>query len=426
MRQIVVRPAPPALVLAIIAVITLATGSASGHSYLVSTDPPDGSALSTAPRQVILTFSLPVVPSLADVSVVDDRGLNVAGTAVAAIPGAPSALVVDLPPLPSGGYRLAWRAVAASDLHVTSGSLVFGIGMPAPAPAAQPAASANPLEVLLRWLQTTGLAVLGGALTLIVIIQRRSPLGDDWLAAATAPARLRRRLHGLAALGAGGGLASGGALFALQASVAGAAQGPAAETAGTVPWQRALTTDFGIASLASEALLLAILVLAIRSRRAPALSSDGAPDRGSFRLSRSEVAGILTLAVLALVQALAGHVATGPDSERPVRTAALAAHLFAVWAWFGGLLVLSLAVLPLLRRGAAERLLARNVLRRFWLIAVPALGVLAVTGLYLSGQFVATVDALILSPYGQALTVKGGLVAAAVLLGLRNSASLHP
>src|SRR4029079_13654793 len=39
----------------------------------------------------------------------------------------PDVLTVDLPRLRRDLYRLAWRTVAADDLHATSGTVVFGV-----------------------------------------------------------------------------------------------------------------------------------------------------------------------------------------------------------------------------------------------------------------------------------------------------------
>ena len=61
-----------------------------------------------------------------------------------------------------------------------------------------------------------------------------------------------------------------------------------------------------------------------------------------------------------------------------------------------------------------------------WRVAAPALAALAVTGLYLGGQLIASVDALLLTTYGRALLVKTAIAAIAILLGASNAAALHP
>lgn len=66
------------------------------------------------------------------------------------------------------------------------------------------------------------------------------------------------------------------------------------------------------------------------------------------------------------------------------------------------------------------------ILRRFGLVAASSLGVLLMTGLYNSGQQVASLDALLFTLYGQSLLLKIGLVVGVGLIGLINSARLHP
>src|SRR6185369_17246658 len=94
--------------------------------------------------------------------------------------------------------------------------------------------------------------------------------------------------------------------------------------------------------------------------------------------------------------------------------------------WVGGLLALALAIVPLLRAGPEQMALAWVILRRFGALAAASLAALLITGLFMSGQQVASLDALLTTLYGRALLLKLGLVAAIVLIGLRNAASLHP
>jgi copper transport protein len=128
---------------------------------------------------------------------------------------------------------------------------------------------------------------------------------------------------------------------------------------------------------------------------------------------------------VAVSQALGGHSSLGSAGEAPFRVVALAVHFLAAGAWVGGLVVLAAVTLPRVRGSDAERSIALAMLRRFWLVALPSLAALAVTGLYLAGQLVATVDALLLTQYGAVLIAKTALVAGVALLGLTNSLLLH-
>ena len=379
----------------------LAAGTVSAHAIIESVDPADGSTLVSAPPIVRLLFSEPVDPALATVGLLDASGRSVPGVQVHADPTDPAALDVSLPSLSSDAYRLAWRVVDEQDFHVTTGTVVFGVGAPAPAPVAGQVASANPAEIGLRWLALALLAAACGSLLLLAVVLRLPTRFDG-----PAPA-LRRRLLRVATAASGTAFATNGGLFLLQATGAGGTSiDPAA----------LLRTTFGTAWAIEEAVLTVLFLLLARSLRQ---GPTGAP---SLRVA---LVGALMLG-LAGVQALTGHVATGPAQETPIRWIALTAHLISMFAWVGGLVALAICVGPLLRGPRADIGLARAVLGRFWLVAAPALAILAVTGLYLGGQLVESADALLLTSYGQALVVKTVLALVAVILGALNAAALHP
>ena len=84
------------------------------------------------PARVSLHFTEPVSAGLAHVQLFDGRGRRRGGVRVRA--GAVHVeLVLPLPALGTGAYRIAWSTVSQDDLHVTRGALVFGAGGAAPA-----------------------------------------------------------------------------------------------------------------------------------------------------------------------------------------------------------------------------------------------------------------------------------------------------
>ena len=78
-----------------------------------------------------LPASAPVSAGLAHVQLFDGRGKPRGGVSVRA-GRTPSELLVALPPLPKGAYRIAWSTVSQDDLHATRGAVVFGAGTVAP------------------------------------------------------------------------------------------------------------------------------------------------------------------------------------------------------------------------------------------------------------------------------------------------------
>jgi methionine-rich copper-binding protein CopC len=135
---------------------------ARAHSYLVSSTPPDGTVLSTAPAEVALTFDEPVSTRFSEVRVVGPDG----GDVRAGAPRVSGATVTQ--PLgalgAAGGYEVSWRVVSA-DGHPISGTFTFtlataGTGGPATAPGRATGTVAGP-----SWLVPAG--VLAGAALLL-------------------------------------------------------------------------------------------------------------------------------------------------------------------------------------------------------------------------------------------------------------------
>ncbi|MCB2176968.1 MAG: copper resistance protein CopC [Actinomycetales bacterium] len=113
--------AVPAAALAL-ALLTVVAPAAQAHDQLISTDPPDGAVLDTAPASVGLTFSEDVLDISTTVVVAGPDGsvpttASVDGTTVTA------PLPADLP---DGAYTVTWRVVS-SDGHPVQGSFGFTV-----------------------------------------------------------------------------------------------------------------------------------------------------------------------------------------------------------------------------------------------------------------------------------------------------------
>jgi copper transport protein len=366
--------------------------SAAAHAVLVRSEPPDGSALARAPREMSLRFNEDISPRFRVVRLVDARGRAVAGVRVRS-DGA-RGLALTVPRLPRGAYQLTWEVLAEDDGHVTGGALVFGVAARAPARApGGPGTAPVPLEAALRWVDLTLLLGLIGALSMVAVLAR---------AGAPPAARIaRRRLLSAAALAAGGGLAVGVALLARQVTRLHAVAPDT--TAGQV-----LRTRWGALWNARELLLAALLIAVLSLRRRP---------RGR-RLEAS--AAVCVVAALAVVRALAGHAAA--DSRPTLAVAVAAMHVLAAGVWMGGVAAFGLA---LAAAGPNARELARACRTPFARVALIGLAALAVTGLVEAGAQVASVDALLTTDYGRTLITKCALVTGAVVLGLGNAALLR-
>jgi copper transport protein len=300
--------------------------------------------------------------------------------------------------------------LSTDDLHLRHGSIVFGVQTAAGgAAAATPDYAPQPFEVIARWIDFVALASLIGALALMLLTL---PASID----ATLTASTERRLLTLAVFAAGAALitSSGGVVGQAVTLSSGSVTGLSAIDAAM---QLLTQTEYGSRWLMREGWTIALLAILVWQRR-------------QVPVNRLVLGATLPLiGGLAVLQAMNGHATSFTDTSL-VRIAADALHLLGAGVWVGGLIALTIAIAPVLRRADAARrtdaALARSILQRFGLLASASLGVLIVTGLYNSGQQVASLDALLFTLYGQALLLKIGLVLIVGLIGLLNSARLHP
>jgi hypothetical protein len=117
-----------------IAILLVATPSASAHAARLWTDPADNAVLATGPERVRATFNEGLQTTFAAMTVVGPDG-NVWSAGDPAVEGA--VVSIALRPLgPTGTYTVNYR-VTSADGHVVSGSWSFrlttpGTGTPGP------------------------------------------------------------------------------------------------------------------------------------------------------------------------------------------------------------------------------------------------------------------------------------------------------
>jgi methionine-rich copper-binding protein CopC len=103
--------------------VLMGGAAAHAHASLERANPPVGSTVRSAPRQVTLSFSQKLEPSFSSAQVRDaagarvDQGARVSGTQIH----------VSVRPLPPGTYRVNWRVLSV-DTHTTEGSFSFRVG----------------------------------------------------------------------------------------------------------------------------------------------------------------------------------------------------------------------------------------------------------------------------------------------------------
>jgi methionine-rich copper-binding protein CopC len=103
--------------------VMLAVASVAwAHAHLKQSTPSEGAVLSTAPAQIVLTFSEPAL--VTSLSIQHDAGRP---EKLSPLPKAADVTVtVPTPGLKPGKYVVTWRAIS-DDKHITSGQVHFTI-----------------------------------------------------------------------------------------------------------------------------------------------------------------------------------------------------------------------------------------------------------------------------------------------------------
>src|SRR6266508_1554754 len=349
----------PAAVALLVGSWLLAAAPAAAHALVVGSNPQAGARIARAPAELRVAFSEAVRPL--------GPGLTLQGPSVGQVrhpDGRPEVLAATLPTLGDGSYLAGWRIVSADDGHLEAGSFAFAVGTgsgpdTSPAPSQLP----TPWQVAGRWLETAGvLGLVGVVVAALAIWHRPEPIGPDeprrWALTVAAAAVGAVGLAWQVAAGAAtvGGLGPGAVGAFLSASPA--------------TGRRLLVELVRLGATA------ALVCWRVRNGRRPGL--------GALALAAGAV---VTLALEAHDTGLAPRWLFLPLEV---------VHLLAVGAWIGGLVVLALTA----RRAKLE------AVRRFSVLALRAVLVVAVTGIWQGLAQVSSRAALTGTDYGSVLAVK--------------------
>jgi copper transport protein len=362
----------PLVTLAAALAVLAAPAEAQAHAELVRAVPAASGLVDRPPATVRLTFSEPVEPRFASISVTDAAGRR--EQTAAPREGDDRTLVVPLKRLRQGWYLVYWRAIS-DDGHPVRGAYTFAVGpVPGPAPKfAIPSTSetaATPRLLVARWIVLlSAMAAIGLFVMRIGIARRAEPLGRAFAVSATV-ALIATPVY----------LVLATAQFALRSPL---------DLAAVVPLLR--TTAFGRGYEALE-LCLALFVLAA----ALAIRFDRRRPVAVTAVALAAAAGVL------LAPGLAGHA--GETSPRGLAVALDAVHLGAGAVWLGGLIGLALT---------GDR---AALARRFSVAAVASVGAIVTTGTVASILHLPTLASLWETGYGRALLVKIALLTAALAL----------
>ncbi|EIV94991.1 putative copper export protein [Frankia sp. QA3] len=379
--------------MAVLAMVTTSIGlglgvaPASAHALLTGSSPADGAALSTAPTRIVIDYSESVRVTRDSIRVLDSAGTRVDDGQARSGQKASQAMVALRPGLPTGTYVASWRVISA-DSHPISGAFAFGVGGPPEAGAARAEADTSGSRTVgflfgvARFAGYAGVGVLLGACFFLLMLW---PQGLRTGGAS----RLVAGAWGLSALAGLGQLLL---------------QGPYVAGLGLSGLGRWSVLSATLEERFGHLLLIRLLALCLAVPLLRRMFRTGSLD--VWR--RFELAGLGL--VVAVTLAAIGHGSAGDLVW--LATASLTVHVLGMSVWIGGLVVIALF---LVRRAAAVEL--AEVLPRWSRVAVGAVAVIVLSGLFQSWREIGTLRAVIDTGYGRLLLYKVWFVLGMIALG---------
>lgn len=158
--------------------LLMSPAPAQAHDSLESSNPANGSTVSTLPAKIELTFDHTPIAINSIVRVEDPSGTDQADGPVEIVDNQVSQAVK--PGAPQGQYKVVWRVVS-SDGHPIDGTFTFTAGGPNSAPSDAPkAAAADPgLPTQLIVAGVVGAVLVIGLVVAGVLIRRRLRNPED-------------------------------------------------------------------------------------------------------------------------------------------------------------------------------------------------------------------------------------------------------
>ena len=399
------------LLLALVAAAALAVPAAAwAHAALLHTEPVASRVVNTPPAEVRLTYSEPIEPRFAIVSVTDATGRSVTSGPPQRAPGEPQTLVAPLRRVPEGWYLVFWRVISA-DGHPVRGAFTFAVG-PNPGPPPQfrvPSLSETahtPQLLIGRWLVFLSFLSALGLFVLRMLVAR--PVARRVAGTSLHPLTVAMSVALLVALVAT-------PVYVLLATAQFSLRS-VFDLGAIVPVARA--SGFGRTYLDLE---LVLALFGVAAAAAIAVDRPERPQRSVAELLSLGAALAAGASALAL-PGLAGHA--GQRSPRGLALPLDAVHLAAVAIWLGGLIGILVFWLTVRREGRVGALSV--VVPRFSAVAFCSVLVLIGTGTGQALLELPTLASLWETNYGKALLVKIVLLAAALVLAAVNLARTKP
>jgi len=104
----------------------LSAQAAQAHAFLDHAVPAVGSTVAAAPTQVQLFYTQDLEPAFSGATLADANGQPIATGPAVFDPRNKAEMVLNLPRLPPGHYKVSWHALSV-DTHRTTGAFSFDV-----------------------------------------------------------------------------------------------------------------------------------------------------------------------------------------------------------------------------------------------------------------------------------------------------------
>ncbi len=394
-----------AVLLAALVVLLFGATPAWAHGGLERSDPPNGGVVAVGRTALTLWFTEAITASASTFELQTSDGIRVVLTASVSETDSGGIVRIETPALEKATYLLDWKVLSTEDGHVSNGSVSFGVGT-RPAVLASTAGGIPDVPgLLLRWVDLSAIMLVIGALA--VSGRVFGSMGEP----GNSP---RRRSILIAAVAAGVAVLAGAIAPFLLTQNGGNSLG--AWLAAT--WDTLTDTGWGHLWLGRE---LALTVMAVAL-----FAATRAGVKGLRRTISPMKVAVVALAVAVGLESWVGHSSTLP-TRSALAAFASASHLVAAGVWAGGLVILALCLMPVVRRSRQARgpILA-SAWRAFSPMAAIATVVLLATGLYEAGRHIPELSSVASTLYGGTVAVKVALVTVALALAGINTLLVNP
>ncbi len=398
----------------LLAIMGTAVPHAYAHAVPEFSSPAPNAVLGEPPDQIFIQFNEPVVPTFSQMRLLTQGGEEVEVGPLTALDPENRTIGVTVPPLAQGAYLVSWQVLSAVDGHTTSGTYSFGVGVAAMAVSNEASLSAqiSVLDAIARWLTLTAVALLMGLFTFRLLVW--NPL---WRKQERDVPELALDVR-LARLGIRAGMMAVG-LLAVALVLIFVNQNQKFDLISGDNFGIWLSTRYGLMWL-YRALLTAVLLFLL-------LLFMDVSDDGQVGLSGWQwVAGFIVTSGLAFSVAMVSHSAALPENS----TRAILidfAHVLAATMWVGGLLFLALALWLARSLPVEDRTwLYLSLILNFSGLAAMAVGLLAISGVYLAWQHVGSWTRLVGTAYGLTLLLKLAIAAITIFTAGVNLLYIKP